>query len=51
MKVISNMQLLAGASKKKAATGGGFSLKFNNQKVNISTHFMLVEVKRRKHVM
>ncbi|KAK2379263.1 secretory 1A [Trifolium repens] len=32
MKVISNMQLLAGASKKKAATGGGFSLKFNNQK-------------------
>ncbi|XP_027336602.1 protein transport Sec1a-like [Abrus precatorius] len=33
MKVISNMQLLAGSSNKKASsTGGGFSLKFNNQK-------------------
>ncbi|GAU38610.1 hypothetical protein TSUD_266500, partial [Trifolium subterraneum] len=33
MKVISNMQMLAGSSKKKAApTSGGFSLKFNNQK-------------------
>ncbi|XP_073225762.1 protein transport Sec1a-like isoform X2 [Cicer arietinum] len=31
MKVISNMQLLAGSSKKKAATSG-FSLKFSNQK-------------------
>ncbi|TKY63741.1 transport Sec1a [Spatholobus suberectus] len=32
MKVISNMQLLAGSSNKKSSTGGGFSLKFSNQK-------------------
>ncbi|KAK7390113.1 hypothetical protein VNO78_25412 [Psophocarpus tetragonolobus] len=33
MKVINNMQLLAGSSNKKTSTGGGsFSLKFNNQK-------------------
>ncbi|CAJ1949836.1 unnamed protein product [Sphenostylis stenocarpa] len=34
MKVISNMQLLAGSSSnKKSSTDGGFSLKFNNQKI------------------
>lgn len=37
MKVISNMQLLAGSSNKKSSDGGGggFSLKFSNQKVHI----------------
>ncbi|KAI4356804.1 hypothetical protein L6164_000792 [Bauhinia variegata] len=32
MKVVSNMQLLAGSPKKKSAANSGFSLKFNNQK-------------------
>ncbi|KAL5180974.1 ATP-dependent RNA helicase DEAH13 [Glycine soja] len=32
MKVISNMQLLAGSSNKKSSAAGGFSLKFSNQK-------------------
>ncbi|XP_050900232.1 protein transport Sec1a isoform X3 [Lathyrus oleraceus] len=32
MKVISNMQLLAGSSTKKASAAGAFSLKFSNQK-------------------
>ena len=40
MKVITNMQLLAGSHKKKSSGGeGAFSLKFNNQKVNIHIHF------------
>ena len=43
MKVISNMQLLAGSSKKKSSTSGGFSLKFSNQKVRLCSHFMLME--------
>ncbi|KHM98888.1 Protein transport Sec1a [Glycine soja] len=32
MKVISNMQQLAGSSNKKSSAAGGFSLKFSNQK-------------------